>query len=151
MSAKLLQLCQTLCDPMNCSLPGSSAHGICLARILEWVVFSFYRGFSQHRDWTHISCIGRQIVYHWATSRKILEGLTEKVDQWDVLGTKHIELLLSLQSFFSLLRWVTVFPNWYPSNRLLPSHRDGEIRCYLPWWIHFKEMIPGPRQKTYFG
>ena len=35
--AKLLQLCLTLCDPVNCSLPGSSVHGILQARILEWV------------------------------------------------------------------------------------------------------------------
>ena len=34
---KLLQLCPALCDPMNCSLPGSSVHGILQARILEWV------------------------------------------------------------------------------------------------------------------
>ena len=35
--AKLLQLCPTLCDPVNCSLPGSSVHGILQARILEWL------------------------------------------------------------------------------------------------------------------
>ena len=42
---------------MVCSLPGSSAHGISQARILEWVAFSFYRGSSWPRDWTQISCI----------------------------------------------------------------------------------------------
>ena len=36
--AKSLQLCQALCDPMDCSLPGSSVHGIPQARIVEWVV-----------------------------------------------------------------------------------------------------------------
>ena len=41
MSAKLLQLCLTLCNPMDCSLPGSSVHGILQARILEWVAISF--------------------------------------------------------------------------------------------------------------
>ena len=44
------QLCLTLCDPMNCSLPGSSVHGISQARILEWVVIFFSRGSSQCRD-----------------------------------------------------------------------------------------------------
>ena len=38
------QSCLTLCDPMDCSLPGSSVHGIFQARILEWVVISFSRG-----------------------------------------------------------------------------------------------------------
>ena len=37
------------------------------ARILEWVAISFSRGSSQTRDQTHISCIGRWILYHWAT------------------------------------------------------------------------------------
>ena len=36
--AKLLQLCLTLCDPVDCSLPGSSVHGILHAKILEWVL-----------------------------------------------------------------------------------------------------------------
>ena len=51
---------------MNCSLPGSSVCGIFQARILEWVVL-FSKGSSWPRDWTHISCIGRQILYHLAT------------------------------------------------------------------------------------
>ena len=38
--AKSLQLCPTLCDPVDCSLPGSSVHGIFQARVLEWVAFS---------------------------------------------------------------------------------------------------------------
>ena len=42
--AKSLQSCSTLCDPMDCSLPGSSVHGILQARILEWVAAPFSRG-----------------------------------------------------------------------------------------------------------
>ena len=51
------KLCLTLCDPMDCSLPGSSVHGIFQARILEWLAISFSRGSSWPRDRTHISCI----------------------------------------------------------------------------------------------
>ena len=50
------QLCLTLCDPVNCSLPGSSVHGILQARILEWVAVPSSRGSSWPRDQTHISC-----------------------------------------------------------------------------------------------
>ena len=49
-------------DPMDCSQPGSSVHGIILARILDWVAISFSRGSSRPRDWTYIlcgSCTGR--------------------------------------------------------------------------------------------
>ena len=55
--AKSLQLCLTLGDIMDCSPPGSSVHGILQARILEWVAISFYRGSSQPRDQTQVSCI----------------------------------------------------------------------------------------------
>ena len=57
----LYQSCLTLCDPMHCSPPGSSVHGIFPARILEWVATSFSRGSSQPRDRTRISCIS----WHW--------------------------------------------------------------------------------------
>ena len=46
------QSCSTLCDPMDCSPPGSSVGGILQARILKWVVISFSKGSSRPRDWT---------------------------------------------------------------------------------------------------
>ena len=47
----------TLCDPTDCSPPGSSVHGILQARILEWVAIPFARGSSQPRNRTRVSCI----------------------------------------------------------------------------------------------
>ena len=61
------QLCPILWDLVDYSPPGSSIHGILQARILEWVAISFSKGSCQSRNWTCISCIGRQILYHWAT------------------------------------------------------------------------------------
>ena len=49
------QSCPTLCDPMDCSPPGSSVCGILQARILEWVAISFSRGSPQPRDRTWVS------------------------------------------------------------------------------------------------
>ena len=43
---EVAQSCPTLCDPIDCSPPGSSVHGILQARILEWVAISFSRGSS---------------------------------------------------------------------------------------------------------
>ena len=51
------QSCLTLCDPMDCSPPSFSVHGIFQARILEWVAISSSRGFSRLRDGTGVSCI----------------------------------------------------------------------------------------------
>ena len=57
----------TLCNLTDCSRPDSSVPGISQARKLEWVAISFSRGSSQPRDWTPISCVGRQILYHRVT------------------------------------------------------------------------------------
>ena len=61
---------QLFCDPMDCSPPGCSVHGILQARKLEWVAISFSRGSCWLRDQTRVSCvscIGRPILYHCAT------------------------------------------------------------------------------------
>ena len=47
--SEVTQSCPTLCDPMDCSLPDSSVHGIFQARILEWVAISFSKGSSGPR------------------------------------------------------------------------------------------------------
>ena len=90
------QLCLTLCDPMDCSPPGSSVHGILWARILEWVAISFSRRSSRPRD------LGLLNLLHWqvdslplvppamALLRKIFHILTGRqlswVDWWWTLG-----------------------------------------------------------------
>ena len=55
--SEVTQSCPTLCDPIDCSLPGSSVHGIFQAIVLEWVAISFSRGSSQPRAQTWVSCI----------------------------------------------------------------------------------------------
>ena len=52
-----VQSSPTLCDPMDCSPPGSSVYGILQARILEWVAIPFSRGSSQPRDLTQVSAL----------------------------------------------------------------------------------------------
>ena len=55
--SEIAQLCPTLCDPMDCSLPGFSVLGIFLARILKWVYFSSFSSSSWPKDRTSISCV----------------------------------------------------------------------------------------------
>ena len=61
------QSCLTLCNPMDCSPPGSSVHGILQARILELVAISLSRGSSQPKDQTQVSCIAGRFYTIWAT------------------------------------------------------------------------------------
>ena len=66
--AESLQLCTTLCDPMDCSPPGSSVHGIFQAKILEWVAMpSSSRGSFLPRAQTrvyYVSCFGKLVLHH---------------------------------------------------------------------------------------
>ena len=58
--------CQTLCDPMDCSPPGSFVHWIFQVRILEGIAISFSRGTSRPRDWTQVSCgVGNFLYCRW--------------------------------------------------------------------------------------
>ena len=74
--AKLLQSCLTPCNPMDCSPPGPSVHGILQARILEWVAMPSSRGSSPPRDRTHISydsCIaGRFFLFFFLQADSLL-------------------------------------------------------------------------------
>ena len=65
--SEIAHSCLTLCNPMDCSLPGSSLHGILQARVLEWVAISFSRGSSWSRDRTWVSCIPGRRFNLWAT------------------------------------------------------------------------------------
>ena len=77
MHAKLFQSYPTVCDPMGCSLPGSSIHGIPQARILEWVAMPSSKGSSWPRDRTHVfwvSCIGRWVFWFFFFKPLALPG-----------------------------------------------------------------------------
>ena len=79
--SEVAQSCLTLCDHMDCSLPGSSVHGIFHARILEWVAISFSRVSSGHRDRTWVSRTAGRCFNLWATreaTREVYIILTSK-------------------------------------------------------------------------
>ena len=76
---------QTLCNPIDCSPPGSSVHGISQARILEWVAIPFSRGSSWPRNWTCVSCIAGRFFTIWAT-RETLFTIIESLQRPCVVG-----------------------------------------------------------------
>ena len=73
MKALVTQSCLTLCDPMDCSLPGSSVHAIFQARILEWLAISFSRGLQS--DFLPAELPGKPIITWEAQNH--LEGLLD--------------------------------------------------------------------------
>ena len=98
----------TLCDPMDCSLPGSSVYGILQARILEWGAIHFARRSSQPRDWTQVSHIAGRFFTAWATREDETRSLTttKKIPKmWASiephLGESHVGLLIFLSNTVS--------------------------------------------------
>ena len=107
------KLCLNPCNLTDCSLAGSSVHGILQARTLEWVAISFSREASWPTDWTQLFCNGRQILYHWATreahSRGQIQAPIEHHSQhWWAEGTSQPP------------RWYTgEFPSWGEKQSVL--------------------------------
>ena len=109
------QLCPTLCDPTDCSPPGSSVHGILQARILEWIAVPFSRRSSQLRDRTQVSLTACRFFTIWATREackiQAEDWLILKILQWiiilwnTVLGYPNLSLYYRLV-FFSY--WIII-------------------------------------------
>ena len=113
------------CDPMDCSLPGSSVHGILQARILEWVSVSYSRGSSWLRDWTRVSCIGRQILYHQCHHDSVTEKYNPKVTGVRTLSRED-PLKEEMSTHSSILAWSIP---WTEEPGKLQSIRSQRVEC----------------------
>ena len=122
----VLSCVQLFSNPMDCSPPGFSVHGISQARILEWVAISFSMESSQPRDWTRVSYTGRLILYHWATredwERRVssVQSLST-VQLFATLWTAAHQASLSITNSWSLLKLLSI-ASVMPSNHLILCH-----------------------------
>ena len=120
--------CLTLCDPMDCSPPGSSVHGISQARILGWVDSSFSRGSFWLKDRAYVSCIGRWLLYHTEPPRKPLD-MTQvssvqslsRVQLFATPWTAARQASLSITDSQRLLKLMSI-ESAIPSNHLILCH-----------------------------
>ena len=142
MTTKSLQSCSILCDPMDCSPPGSSVHVISQARILEWVFMPSSRWSFHPRDQTHISyvsCIGRWIIY-----LKVPRFFTLGKPRMKVLVAHLCQILCNLTDYSppgssghrilqaKILEWVTI-----PFSRGSYQPRDQTwISCLCRWILY---------------
>ena len=84
----------TLCNPVDCNLQGSPAHGILQARILEWVAIPFSGGSSQPRDPTQVSCITGRVFTIWAT-REVLSLIGRTTNKnWAMMAVCFVSSLV---------------------------------------------------------
>ena len=78
------------CDSVDCSLPGSSIHGIFQARVLEWVAVAFSRRSSRFRDWTRVSrIVGRRFTIR--ATRKVLQEVKFRLISWRLASLERSE------------------------------------------------------------
>ena len=113
--SEVAQLCLTLWDPVDYSLPGSSVHRILQARILEWVVMLFSRGSFQPRDWTQVSDIAGKFFTVWATreAQRQMKWSEVKVAQSCLILCDHMDCSLPGSSVHRILQvrileWVPI-------------------------------------------
>ena len=103
-----VQSCTTLCCPMDCSPPGSSAHGIFWARILKWDATSSSRGSSQPRDWTRISWVFRTAGGFFTISATCI------IKKYQFLKLRNKEVTFSLIVLHSAAKSkFCLFVEWY--------------------------------------
>ena len=129
MKWKVAQSCSTLCEPMDCSPPGSSVHGTFQARVLEWVAISFSRGSSRPGDRTQVSHIVGRCFTFWAT---ILLNPSKETRGEVPLGTTRTQwgwhiLLLRDRRQLTEPRTTTVKSHHLWGTRLTPRHSGMEI------------------------
>ena len=125
----------SFCDPLDCSPPGFSAHGILQARILEWIAVSFSRGSSQPRNRTQVSCIAGKFFTDWATweTRAQLEkgpGPSSRIDGDIVLDCDLSKLIYGAPPRDALVLGGRAWGRWLGLN---------EGMGVAPWWM---DLVP---------
>ena len=120
--------CPALCNPMDCSLPGSSVHGISQTRILEKVAISFSRGSLWPSDQTHISCTSllhcRRILYHWPTREAFCIYYTQANNLQKIIE-KHIKWLKHKEPLYlQLISKKIFFKNVHISFKILKCFKS---------------------------
>ena len=141
-----------LCDPMDCSPPGSSVHGILQARILDWIAISFSRGSSPPRDWTWVSCTASRLFTSWATR----ETHASTEDTASSLTQAHRLLLLlflwlsslkktkqkqtfslyfssTVVTFISIKENPCIWTLFHHKSRILATSKINHYVCTLLW------------------
>ena len=91
--SEVAQSCPTLCDPVNCNLPGSSIHGILQARILEWVAISFSSIYVQTYAYKYTRLLCKMYFFLWVML-KTLELLYCRIKSKYSVYNCHGALLL---------------------------------------------------------
>ena len=141
MCVLVAESCPTLCDPMDCSPPDSSVHGIFQARTLEWVAISFSRGSFWPRDPTWVSCIAGKFLIIWGTREARLFQVPKS--RLPVMFTSKRQPLLQGNKFTILPKDRGVGNQASGTLRFWDkSQFAGEVSSYFSYFGSFGICIP---------
>ena len=145
----ITQSCPTLYDSLNCSPPGSSAHGILQARILEWAAFSFSRRSSPPRDWTQVSCTAGRFFTAEPPGKPYIAGTSTLTLSSPVVGQPRLPQTHRQADPHSL--WSLNRPRNRASGRFVTSAPacQGKAASHptkMPWFPHWR-ALPGSVQE----
>ena len=145
--SEVAQSCPTLCNPMDCSLPGFSLHGILQARVLEWVAISFSRGSSRPRDRTRVSCIpGNNYLHylHHSLKVKLLSRIRLFPIPWTVAYQASPSMGFSRQEYWNGLPFTSpgdlLNPGIEPRS---PSFQADALTSEPPGKPPHRSLAPG--------
>ena len=127
------QSCLTLCNSVDCSLPGSSVHGILQARILEQVAIPFSRGSSWPRDQIHVSHSVSKFLTMWATREAKNNGTPRKLNIHSKSSLLGINTLISLIPWYCYFYCGCCYLVTKSCPTLLQPHVLYPIRLRCPW------------------
>ena len=131
-NVKVAQSCLTLCDPMNCTV-----QGILQTRILEWVAFSFSRGFSQPRDRIQVSCIaGASLQLSHKGSPRILDWIAYHSSSGSSQPSNRTRGFCIAGGFFN--NWVLTWVRMLTIKKKSIKRECGENRMRLHYWWECK-------------
>ena len=136
LESEVAQSCLTLCDPVDCSPPGSSIHEILQARILEWVAISFSRGSSQPRDRTQVFRIAGRRFNLWATRGWFCIGLILS-GPMTLVPSDMIRPRYLTDCWQRILEWAAMPQGIFPTQGSNPH-----LSCLLHWQVHSLPLAP---------
>ena len=134
----LTESCLTLCDPMDCSLPGSPVHGILQAQILEWVAIPCSRGSPRPKHWPRVSCIAGRFLTIWAIgeAHRLTPKMSVNSEFFRDFSATFGGCLLS--GSYKCFTWLELMDTWSPdqsrvtlSDTIRPTASYQGCSCFL--------------------
>ena len=122
--------CMTLCNPRDCSPPGSSVHGVSQARILEWVSIFFYSRSSWPRNWTHVSGLAGRFLTTEPPGKPSHCTRAQPTSIWSILTLLYLQ-----RPYFQTRSYSKVSGAWVRTSIYFFSRIQPILFCEICYYL----------------